>query len=94
MLRDALGDLPGVEVRDRGSVLGAIVTFTVDGSNPPSVRDALQRSGINVWVSEAGSARLDFDRRGLASVVRASVHYYNTEEELGRCVGAVAALRP
>jgi selenocysteine lyase/cysteine desulfurase len=94
MLRDALGDLPGVEVRDRGSVLGAIVTFTVDGSNPPSVRDALQRSGINVWVSEAGSARLDFDRRGLASVVRASVHYYNTEEELERCVGAVAALRP
>jgi selenocysteine lyase/cysteine desulfurase len=33
-------------------------------------------------------ARLDFDPRGLESVVRASVHYFNTEAELDR-LGAV-----
>jgi len=91
-LRASLAAVPGVEVRDRGEVLGAIVTFTVAGHHPVDVRDALRRAGVNVWVVHAGSAHLDFDPRGLTAVVRASVHYYNTEDELDRCVEAVAAL--
>ncbi|MGI9032120.1 MAG: aminotransferase class V-fold PLP-dependent enzyme [Acidimicrobiales bacterium] len=91
-LRHGLTAVPGVEMRDRGAELGAIVTFTVAGHEPAAVRSALHQAGINVWVSEAGAARLDFDRRGLASVVRASVHYYNDDDEITRCVEAVAAL--
>lgn len=93
-LRTALAAVPGVDVRDRGAELGGIVTFTVAGLDPLEVRHALRRAGVNVWVVHAGSARLDFDPRGLAAVVRASVHYYNTEDELARCVQAVAALDP
>eukprot|EP00892_Ulva_mutabilis_P000846 jgi/Ulvmu1/10762/UM068_0052.1 len=48
--------------------------------------------GFNVSVSEAPSTRLDFDRRGLASVVRASVHAYNTEEEVQEFVELVQEL--
>ncbi len=91
-LRDGLGALPGVEVRDRGAVLGAIVTFTVAGRRPEEVRAALHDAGVNVWVVDAGAARLDFDRRGLPAVVRASVHYFNTDDDLDSCCGAVAAL--
>ena len=35
-------------------------------------------------------ARYDFEARGLEAVARASVHYYNTEDELTRLVDAVA----
>ena len=91
-LRSGLAALPGVYVRDRGAVLGAIVTFSVEGSTPDEVRSALHEAGVNVWVVGAGAARLDLDRRGLASVVRASVHYFNTDDELERCCEAVAGL--
>ena len=91
-LRERLAVAPGVEVADRGSVLGAIVTFSVAGRAPDEVRAALHEIGVNVWVVDASAARLDFDRRGITSLVRASVHYYNTEDELDLCCRAVAAL--
>ena len=40
--------------------------------------------GINTTVSLAKHARLDMGSRELDKVVRASVHYYNTEEEIER----------
>jgi selenocysteine lyase/cysteine desulfurase len=44
---------------------------------------------VNVSVSRASSARFDLPERGLPEVVRASVHYYNTDEELGRLIDAL-----
>ena len=43
-------------------------------------------------VSTASYARLDLEPRGLASVVRASVHAYNTEDEIDRFCAALQAL--
>jgi len=80
-LRVGLRSVPGVTTRDRGSVQSGIVSFTA----PPSsslIRDELRRRGINVHVSVAAATRLDMDRRGLNDLVRASVHYYNTHEEI------------
>lgn len=91
-LRQALEELPGVRVHDLGAERGGIVTFSVQGQDPEEVRRSLANAGVNVWVSEAGSARLDFDRRDLAAVVRASVHYYNDAGDLDRCCRAVEAL--
>ncbi|MDX3110395.1 aminotransferase class V-fold PLP-dependent enzyme [Nonomuraea angiospora] len=48
-------------------------------------RDRAGRS-INVSVSRAPSTLLDMTDRDLTSVVRASVHYYNTQEELDRLI--------
>lgn len=91
-LRDGLGAIPGVEVLDRGATLGAIVTFSVAGWRPAAVRAALHDSGVNVWVVEATAAHLDFDRWNLTAVVRASVHYFNTDDDLDRCCEEVAAV--
>jgi len=91
-LREGLGAIPGVEVVDRGATRGAIVTFTVAGWDPADVRSALRHAGVNVSVVEAATAHLDFDRRGIDAVVRASVHYYNDEDDLERCWRAVAEL--
>ncbi len=83
-LRERLFEVPGVTVRDRGRELCAITTFTVDGIDPEDVRARLRDVGINVSVTALDSAQLDLSRRGLESVVRASVHYVTTEDELDR----------
>mgnify|MGYP001826091679 FL=1 len=91
-LRQRLREIDGVAVHDVGSVQGAIVTFTVDGHSPAEVKSALRRAGINVSTVTPASARLDMEGRGLAGLVRASVHYFNTEAELHACAEVVAGL--
>jgi len=89
-LRAQLAELDRVTVLDRGEVLGATVTFNVDGVPAAEVQRALRAEQINVSLMNAGSARLDWGPRGLESAVRASVHYYNNEAEIGRLVAAVS----
>jgi selenocysteine lyase/cysteine desulfurase len=56
------------------------------------VKAALARKRINVSVSDAAWTRIDMDARGIPALVRASVHYYNSEEEVDAFAAAVAAL--
>jgi cysteine desulfurase/selenocysteine lyase len=91
-LRSRLAALPGVTVRDQGATQCGIVTFTVEGREPTAIRDALRERGINVSASPVEYTRLDMEARRLPAVVRASVHYYNTEEEVARFCEALAAL--
>jgi selenocysteine lyase/cysteine desulfurase len=93
-LREALGALPGVIVRDQGAVRCGIVSFTVDGADLTALRDALRAQNINVSVSPSEYTLIDMQARGLPAVVRASVHYYNTEEEIARFCDALAPLLP
>lgn len=88
-MRRQLAASPRVTVRDEGLVRCGLVTFTLDGISPQAVKAFLSTRNINVHVSGKGSTLLDMTKRGLASVVRASVHYYNTEEEIGLLVGAL-----
>lgn len=62
------------------------VVCSQDGKAPEAVKDALAQKGINISISPANSTLLDFSRRGLDKVLRASVHYYNTEEEVAHFV--------
>lgn len=91
-LRGALGDLPGVTVRDLGVEHSGIVSFTVAGTAPVEVRDRLLGKDITVTVSHRGSTLLDMSARGLDSVVRASPHCFVSRDELDRFVAALAAL--
>jgi cysteine desulfurase/selenocysteine lyase len=89
-LRTKLPNVPGVTVRDIGAEKCAIVTFTMEGRKPEEIKSALARQRINVTVTDATATRLDMEARGLLSMVRASVHYYNTEEEIERFCTALA----
>lgn len=89
-LRERLAAIPGVAVRDLGAVKGGIVTFTVAGVEPAAVQTALRAEAINVSVSGASSTRWDMEARGLVGLVRASVHYLTTDEEILRLADAVA----
>ncbi|GLY81062.1 aminotransferase class V-fold PLP-dependent enzyme [Actinoallomurus iriomotensis] len=86
-LRSALTEVPGVTVHDRGARRSGIVTFTRQGHASADIVAALARQKINVRLS-AQTYRYD----GGATPpprVRASVHYYNTEEEISRLVEAL-----
>ena len=88
-LRERLSRLPGVTVRDIGAEKCAIVTFTVEGRDPEEIKATLAEKKINVTVTGTLGARLDMDARGLTKMVRASVHYYNTEDEIDRFCAAL-----
>jgi cysteine desulfurase / selenocysteine lyase len=92
-LRGQLGDLDGVTVHDQGVRRCGIVTFTVDGVPAAEIQPLLAARNINTSVTGAGSARFDLPRRGLDEMVRASVHYYNTEDEIARLISALPAPR-
>ncbi|WP_241474697.1 aminotransferase class V-fold PLP-dependent enzyme [Nocardiopsis xinjiangensis] len=91
VLRERLSVLAGVRVWDRGRVgeRSGIVTFSVEGVGAEWVRAYLARAGVNVSVSRVHNQVWE-DARMPEEVVRASVHYYNTEEELAVLVALVA----
>ena len=91
-LRTMLGEVPGVEIHDKGIDRCGIVTFSVAGTAAPEVKKAMTAHGINVSVTGPAAAQFDFPARRLGQVVRASPHYYNTEDELTQLIDAVAAL--
>jgi selenocysteine lyase/cysteine desulfurase len=91
-LRTRLGKIRGVTVRDLGLQKCGIVTFTMEGKEPIAIRDLLNKQAINVWHSIPSAALLDMQQRKLSGVIRASVHYFNTEEEVERFCSAVNSL--
>jgi len=91
-LRAELAALPGVTIYDQGAVRCGIVTFGLQGREPAAIKAALAAQRINVTTSSRASTLLDMDARHLQGVVRASVHYYNTEDEVARFCAAVAGL--
>lgn len=92
-LRDRLAQLPKVTVLDLGEVRCGIVSFAVEGVDGAEVQRRLRAENINVSFSPQRYTRIDMEDRGLAEIVRASVHYYNTEEELARLVETLPSAR-
>jgi selenocysteine lyase/cysteine desulfurase len=91
-LRELLGAIPGVTVRDKGRDRCGIVTFTAEGIPAEELQPALARRRMNTSLTTTSSTLLDMTERHLTAMVRASVHYYNSEEELERFAAAVADL--
>ncbi len=91
-LRARLSTLPGVIVRDHGVTQCGIVTFSVEGKDPEAIQRELAQHNINVSITTRSSTRLDMEARGLTSMVRASVHYYNSEEEVERFCTTLAGI--
>jgi selenocysteine lyase/cysteine desulfurase len=93
-LRDRLASVPGLVLRDTGVEQCGIVTFTISGVDVFELASRLRTEGINISVSTIDFARYDFEARGLDAVARASVHYYNTEDELARLVARLRERSP
>jgi selenocysteine lyase/cysteine desulfurase len=91
-LRSRLCEIPGIRVHDLGEVKGGIVTFTMDGVAPKAIAQALKARSINVVTSSVASTRFDLEARGIDEMVRGSVHYLTTDEEIQQLVAVIAGM--
>lgn len=72
------------------------LSFTVAGMRPRQVAAELARAGICAWDGDFYAREL-FDAIGVneaGGAVRLGLMHYNTADEVGRMIDAVAALRP
>ena len=91
-LRARLGDIRGVAVRDLGTERSGLVSFTVEGLGAQEVRTRLAGEQITVGANGVPYTPLDMAARKLTEIIRASVSYFNTEEEIERLAVAVARI--
>lgn len=92
-LRELLAGIPSVTVLDQGVEKCGIVVFEIDGCDHAGLIADLRAERINTSLATARTAFLDLGMRGVDTAVRASVHYYNTDDELDRFVEALDRLR-
>ena len=93
-LRARLNNIDGITVHDFGAEQCGIVTFTVNGFDAVQVKHHLAEKHINVSVGKAISTLYFMNKNNLANVVRASVHYYNTEDEIDIMCAELRELNP
>jgi selenocysteine lyase/cysteine desulfurase len=91
-LRAGLAAIPGVTVRDLGRTPSAIVSFTIEDHDAAAIVQHAADAAITIGASDPASTRIDAERRGLPTLVRASPHYYNTTGEVDRLVALCAAI--
>ncbi len=84
--------IPGITVHDMGDQQCGIITFSADGFDNVDLRDALIDRGINVSFGPAAATLIYMTNRHLESVVRISVHYYNTKGEVFKVCQALRAI--
>ena len=81
-LRGKLKEIERIRVTDEGLEKCGIVTFMADRMFPSNIKRSLRKHRINVSISKGSGSLVSFKHRGLTEVVRASLHYYNTEQEI------------
>lgn len=84
-LRSMLTEV-GLDVYDEGIERCGIVTVASDAIPSDVLRGRLAEHRINVATTPPGSSRWDVERRSLPELLRLSVHYTTTDEELATAV--------
>ena len=80
----ACGGIPGVTLHDLGPDPAPSSASRSHGIEPEAIKARCTAAGVNVSTSRPSSTLLDATARSLPTVVRASPHYYNSEDELER----------
>lgn len=91
-LRHRLEELKDVEVYDRGTHLGSIVTFRKAGRSLQDHQHVLQGNNVFFSVSTKESAQYDFERKNVDALIRLSPHYFNTRKEIDDLVEIIATI--
>ncbi len=83
----------GFETFDLGNEKAGLVTTAVPGVAAVAVKSALAARSINVSVTTPDTTQWDAVRRGLPDLIRASVHYITTPDEIAELVAALREIR-
>ncbi len=89
-LRSELSNLSGITVRDLGTEHAGLVTFSHDTLSAAEITAALKAENITVKTIPRAGALIDTFARDIPELVRASAHYYNSEDELATFLRALA----
>jgi len=88
-LREGLAEIPGVTVYDIGRHRCGIVTFASNSVAAVEIESRLRENDVHVSVTTPAGTLIDATRRQLPEMVRASVHCFNQQSEIERCLGLV-----
>ena len=91
-LRTELQETGFVTLTDQGAKKCGLVTFEHLRLNAEQVKIQLSNHKINVSTSSGSGMKLSYLDRSLDGIVGASVHYYNTEDEINKFVEALRSL--
>ncbi len=91
-LRDALRGI-GITPMDLGDNRSGIVTSSIPGMDPAEVKKALGEQKINASVTAPDSTLWDALKRDLPPLLRTSVHYTTTSEEIDQLIDALTTIR-
>jgi selenocysteine lyase/cysteine desulfurase len=80
--RQKLSKIENVRVLDRGEKLLGIVTAWNSNWDFPKLQKYLIEKNINISIAPFNAAVIDFNKKGVKSVIRVSPHYFNTEKEI------------
>ncbi len=92
LMRSHLQTIPALSMHDLGENKCGIISFTIKDKSPQEIQKYLAQKNINVSISLEEYARLDLHQRKLPAIIRASLHYYNTEEEIDQFVTMLTQL--
>lgn len=81
----------GLTVHDPGVERCGIVTASSPSVPADELRHILAAHGVNVSTTAIGSSRWDVEQRALPPMLRLSVHYTTTDDELATAVEVLAA---
>lgn len=88
-----LDAIAGVNTNQRVGQQSGIVTFSKTGVVPQELVSCLRSKGINTSSLSLQQAKLDFERQGISSLVRSSLHYFNTKAEIDRFCHTIANIQ-
>jgi len=85
-LRCRLADIDGVAVADQGVEQSGIVTLFAEQVPADSLQQQLMSRGINTSLVPFSANPVSAANRGLPPLLRASLHYYNSLQEIDRFI--------
>lgn len=87
--REILADVPGLTIYDRRHGVMGTVPINVRGLAAEAVAVELERRGVTACVAYEENALWSLPKLGCAALVRLSLHYFNTEDEIARVATAL-----
>lgn len=89
LLRQNLTEIPNIIIQDLGEVKCGIVSLSISGIKTDFIKQKLKEKNINISLTSESGTLLDMQDRKLNQMIRASVHYYNTEKEIDIFCGEI-----
>lgn len=93
LLRSKLKSLNNVILQDLGQHNCGIISFSIKNADSLYIKEQLAKNNINIAISKRPYTLLDMESRHLEDILRASLHYYNNEEEIEKFITALSKIK-